>query len=114
MKKSPEELKQLTDKVVKNITENFAVDEIILFGSYAKGEERDESDVDIAVVSPDFEEGRAMFKHVLDLCHKANLCEPYLQLVAFPSRIFYSETSYIDPEFIKEIKRTGKQLILNN
>lgn len=36
--------------------------------------------------------------------------EPYLQLFAFPSKIYYNEELFIDPDFIREIKRTGKVL----
>lgn len=108
-KKTTIELKELTDKVVKAVTQNFKVDEIMLFGSYAKGTENDLSDVDIVVVSPELKEGQAMFKNVLTVSRKAGLCEPYLQLLAFPSNTYYNE-SYVDPDFIREIKRTGKVL----
>lgn len=110
LEKTTLELKALTDKIVSAITENFQVDEILLFGSYAKGTATDLSDVDIAVVSPDLEVGQAMFKNVLTVSRKAKLCEPYLQLLAFPSKSFYNEDSYIDPDFIREIKKTGKVL----
>lgn len=109
-KKTIDQLKLLTDCVVSKVTSKFKVDEIVLFGSYAKGEATDLSDVDIAIISPDLEEGRAMFKHVLDITKRSKLCEPYLQLVAFPSKTYYNEESSIDPDFIREIKRTGKSL----
>ena len=113
-KKSDLELKALTDKVVNAVTSNFKVDEIILFGSYARGTANDLSDVDIAVVCPELKEGQAMFKNVLSISRKSGLCEPYLQLLAFPSRTYYNEESYIDPDFIREIKRTGKVLFSAN
>lgn len=109
-KKTTAELKLLTDKVVNAVTKNFKVDEILLFGSYAKGTETDLSDVDIAVISPDLIEGQAMFKNVLQVTRTSGLCEPYLQLLAFPSKTYYNENSYIDPDFIREIKKTGKVL----
>ena len=34
---------------------NMSVDRIILFGSYAKGTQQDGSDIDVAVISKDFE-----------------------------------------------------------
>lgn len=92
------------------MTKNFKVDEIVLFGSYAKGTENDLSDVDIAVISPELVEGQTMFKNVLTISRGAGLCEPYLQLLAFPSKTYYNEDSHIDPDFIREIKRTGKVL----
>lgn len=109
-KKTIKELKLLTDKVVNSVTQNFKVDEILLFGSYAKGTATELSDVDIAVISPDLQEGEAMFKNVLTISRKAKLCEPYLQLLAFPSNVYYNEELYVDPDFIREIKKTGKVL----
>lgn len=113
-KKTTIELKALTDKVVKAITDNFQVDEIVLFGSYARGAANDLSDVDIAVVCPELKEGQAMFKNVLTVTRKSGLCEPYLQLLAFPSKTYYNEESYVDPDFIREIKKTGKVLFSRN
>ena len=40
-KKTSNELKELTDKVINLVTKEFQVDEIILFGSYAKGTAKD-------------------------------------------------------------------------
>lgn len=113
-KKTTLELKALTDKVVDAITRNFQVDEIVLFGSYARGTADDLSDVDIAVVCPELKEGQAMFKNVLTITRKSGLCEPYLQLLAFSSKTYYNEESYVDPDFIREIKRTGKLLFSAN
>lgn len=61
-KKTSNELKELTDKVINLVTKEFQVDEIILFGSYAKGTATDLSDVDILVISPQFKEGVAIFR----------------------------------------------------
>jgi predicted nucleotidyltransferase len=45
---SEREIQELCDKIVKE----FNPDKVILFGSYARGEQRDWSDVDIMVVLP--------------------------------------------------------------
>lgn len=112
-KKTEAELKELTDKVVNAVTKHFAVDEIILFGSYAKGSANDNSDVDIAVVSPELKEDQSLFKNSLELSKKSGLFEPYLQLLAFPSSTFYNQNSHVDPDFIQEIKDTGRNLLKN-
>jgi len=106
-KKTEIELKELIDKVIFSVTESFNVDEIILFGSYAKGTENEFSDVDIAVISPDLEVNKSICLNALKIKQKVKLFEPYLQLLAFPSETYYSE-KFIDPDFIKEIKSTGK------
>ncbi len=59
-------------KIIKRFTialtkEGITVDKVILYGSYAKGKERPDSDIDVAVVSRDFgkdrtEEGMLLFR----------------------------------------------------
>lgn len=44
------------NKFIEEITKHYNITAIILFGSYAKGTERENSDIDIAVVSDDFED----------------------------------------------------------
>ena len=41
-------------KYIERISEYYKIDAIILFGSYAKGTENDDSDIDIAIISSDF------------------------------------------------------------
>ncbi len=106
-KKTEVELKDLVDKVINKVTADFAVDEIILFGSYAKGTANDMSDVDIAIISPEFDTKNPLFENALKIKKQTKLFEPYLQLIAFASPTFYSEV-FIDPGFIREIKNTGK------
>ena len=43
-------------KYIKKISEHYKIEAIILFGSYAKGTENEDSDIDIAVISDDFED----------------------------------------------------------
>lgn len=50
-----------TDAVIKN---RFGVKKIGIFGSFARGEERSDSDLDVLV---DFEEGRKTFDNYMDL-----------------------------------------------
>ena len=42
--------------ILENILKNMPVYNVILFGSYAKGTENEDSDIDIAVISDDFED----------------------------------------------------------
>ncbi len=46
---------QIVQKYVDRILENYKVETIILFGSYAKGTEHEDSDIDIAVITDDIE-----------------------------------------------------------
>jgi len=44
---------------------NFGVREIGFFGSFVRGEQRADSDIDLLVV---FEDGQLSFRHYMDLC----------------------------------------------
>ena len=44
------------NKFIEEIKKHYNVTAIILFGSYAKGTENKDSDIDIAVISDDFED----------------------------------------------------------
>lgn len=57
-KKTDIELKAITDEVVKRILENdkLRISKIILYGSYARGDADDGSDIDIMVLCNDSQE----------------------------------------------------------
>lgn len=42
------------EKYIERISQYYKIEAIILFGSYAKGTENEDSDIDIAVISSDF------------------------------------------------------------
>ncbi len=48
------EIMQVIEKYIDKISQYYKIEAIILFGSYAKGTENDNSDIDIAVISSDF------------------------------------------------------------
>ena len=112
-KKTRDELIDILNLVVDKVTSNLNIDEILLYGSYAKGKENDDSDIDIAVISPDLETKNPIFENALYIHRKSFLYEPYIQLLAFTSQTYYEE-EFIKPEFIQEIKNTGKSIYKKN
>lgn len=62
------EIEQVISKFAKAVfVKGIHIDKIILYGSYALGKAHKDSDIDIAVISPDFgkdryEEGRTLFQ----------------------------------------------------
>lgn len=101
------EIKKIINNLAKTLMANhIAVDKIILYGSYAKGTPRAYSDIDIAIISPDFK-GKKIFEIQAIL---ARLLSQYLSIAEV---IGYSSDEFrtASPEtFIGEIKRTGKVL----
>jgi len=108
-KKNKIELQEFFMRLTDKIVSNYDVDEVLLFGSYAKGLETDISDIDVAVISPDIDPNKLTYQNVLEIKRKADILEPYLQLFAFNSNNFYKD-KYIDPGFFQEIKKTSKQI----
>lgn len=43
-------------KYIEKISKHYKIEAIILFGSYAKGTENEDSDIDIAIISSDFKD----------------------------------------------------------
>lgn len=108
-KKNKIELSDMLSSLVSKMTQNFNVDEVILFGSYAKGEEKDTSDIDVAVISPELDPKKLIYQNVLRVKRDSDILDPYLQLFAFNTDTFYLN-QFIDPSFIQEIKNTGKSI----
>ena len=48
------EIMESIEKYIEKIRKYYEIEAIILFGSYAKGTENEDSDIDIAVISSDF------------------------------------------------------------
>ena len=51
-----QEIMDSVNKFIEEIKKRYNVTAIILFGSYAKGTNNEDSDIDIAVISDDFED----------------------------------------------------------
>ena len=50
------DIEESIKKFIEEIKKKYNVSAIILFGSYAKGTENEDSDIDIAVISEDFDD----------------------------------------------------------
>jgi predicted nucleotidyltransferase len=100
-------IKSKLEEYIKVLTKTINVDQMILFGSYAKGEAHEFSDIDIALISSELNPRKPTFVHNIEIKEKANYYDPDLQLFAFPKEKFEKEEG-IQREFIREIKKTGK------
>lgn len=102
---SQREIAKLIDSVVKDLeAHKIRVDKIVLYGSYAQGQPREFSDVDIAVVSPSFAR-KGLLKIQAEL---AKAMAKYLTIVE-PVGCSPDEFNSADnATFWGEIRKTGK------
>ncbi|MBM2815451.1 MAG: nucleotidyltransferase [Ignavibacteria bacterium] len=105
MAEVPEHIKEIIKKLVLEAkTDNITIEKAILFGSYAKGTNHEYSDIDVAVVSNDFE-GIRLFDNIklIDAALKASI-----DLETHPYR---PEDFNEDNPFVKEILEYGIRII---
>jgi len=87
--------------------EGINIDRVILFGSYAKGHARPESDIDIAIISKDF--GKDRVEEGMTLFRIAGKIDPRLEPIPFSTKVFENDTWI---PLIYEIRQKGIELKL--
>ena len=113
-KYSEVELKDKLNNFVNCVTKVFNVDKIILFGSYAKGNTHEYSDIDIALISCDLDSKHARWENIEHIMEKSNIeYDPDLQLIPFSKESFDNDADSPIGSFIREIKETGKIIYSN-
>ena len=92
---------------VTEVKNAMPIDRAFLFGSYAKGAARADSDIDLCFFSHNFENQPAVgiISRLLSMTHKYR--DVYIEPHIFPT----SELQNDNP-FVKEILRTGKEILL--
>ena len=87
-------------KYIEKISQYYKIEAIILFGSYAKGTENEDSDIDIAIISSDF----------------SDIIEDGAKLIGFtwkidtriePHPITTEDYEKVSNPFVKEVVDTG-------
>jgi predicted nucleotidyltransferase len=87
------------------ITENINVEKVLLFGSYATDKAHEWSDIDIAIISPDF--GKDRFEERVSLAMIANRVDPRIEPHPIGSDEFEQEAW---KTMIHEIKTNGIEI----
>ena len=94
------EILKSINEFIKEIKKYYNVTEIILFGSYAKGTENEDSDIDIAIISEDFEDIYDCMANLMGMTWDIDArIEPH----PIKKKDFDEESDY----FIKEVINTG-------
>lgn len=90
----------IVGKFAEVIKKEIKVNNVILYGSYAKGKQHKDSDIDIAVISPDFSGDRTEDQFRL-LKYRRNID---LRIEPMP---FRPEDFILEDPFVREIVETG-------
>lgn len=92
---------EIVQKYVDKICENYKIEAIILFGSYAKGTNNENSDIDIAIITDDFEND--IFDEELNLMKLRRKIDTRIE----PHLIRIKDYKNAETPFIKEVIDTG-------
>lgn len=95
------EIADIVEKYIAIVKENYDVVAIILFGSYAKGTEHEDSDIDIAVVTDDIKTDK------FDEEVKLTLLRRKIDSRIEPHIIKVDDYENDETPFIVEVKNTG-------
>lgn len=95
------EIADIVDKYIAIVKENYDVVAIILFGSYAKGTENEDSDIDIAVVTDDIKTDK------FDEEVKLTLLRRKIDSRIEPHIIKVDDYENDETPFVVEVKNTG-------
>lgn len=95
------EIEKTVLKYVDEVCRIYKVDAIILFGSYASGKEREDSDIDIAIITDDFK--NCIFDEELNLVKLRRNIDLRIEPHLIKTEDYINEST----PFIKEIINTG-------
>lgn len=95
-----EEVMKRIEKYIDKISNYYKIETIILFGSYAKGTENEDSDIDIAIISSDFND---MVQDGADLIGYTWGIDTRIE----PHPIKTEDYKNISTPFVQEIINTG-------
>ncbi len=101
------EIRNIAKALAKELERNkIVVDKIILYGSYAKGNPHDHSDIDLVIISPSFK-GKKMLKIQEELARVFSKYLPLIEPIGYSSEEF----QYAEPEtLLGEVRKSGKLL----
>ncbi|GHV90521.1 hypothetical protein AGMMS50268_10240 [Spirochaetia bacterium] len=99
-------VKELAKQYSDDVRKLMPIDKVYLYGSYAKGTQREDSDVDICFFSSSFETRRRI-DVLTELFH---IKRKYNTQIVIEPNAFPTSELYNDNPFVKEILRTGEEI----
>lgn len=105
MVKGRSEIKNIKDRYIRELKEmGISVEKVVLFGSYAKGHPREDSDIDLLVVSKDFRDKNLRERLELLGLAAGRVFEP-VEAIGYTKEEIEDEKT--EGSFIKEILSSG-------
>lgn len=98
------EIIDIVNKYIEIVSKNYDVIAIILFGSYAKGTQKEDSDIDIAVITDDIKTDK--FDEEVNLMQLRNNIDYRIE----PHIISVTDYENNETPFVVEVKNTGIQV----
>jgi len=90
----------IINKFIEEIKKHYNITAIFLFGSYAKGTENEDSDIDIAIISDDFDDIYDCMAHLMGMTWD-------IDARIEPHPIKKKDFDEVSDYFIKEVIDTG-------
>ena len=101
---STAELNASIDEFIRLLKRGLRVEAVVLFGSHARGTAYEESDIDLAVISPDFE--GVPFARRQIMIADLSVRRPWdISPIGYPPSQYHNPPPH---SFLSEIVRTGK------
>lgn len=100
-----DEIIALIHGFVEKLKSDFPIEQAYLFGSYASGSSDEDSDIDLALISPAIDANNS-FELNKKVFHQAMLYNVYLEPICFSPEEFDEESLPI----VHEIKRSGIEI----
>lgn len=100
------------EECIRQIATSLPVEQMVLFGSYGRGEETEESDVDLCVVSPEAELQLNTARKIRKVLWNVENCPPLTLVPITPARL-QEKLSRHDP-FYEDILESGIPLMDEN
>jgi predicted nucleotidyltransferase len=106
MVKTTSKIKQRVQRYLQVLSQEIKIDRAILYGSYARHRYTPDSDIDLAIISPDFN-SKDYLKYLVLLSEKSAEIGEVIEALPYTPQ----EDRHPDPRsFLAEIKRTGKTI----
>jgi predicted nucleotidyltransferase len=103
-----QEISERLRRISERLKKEYHAEKVILFGSYARGEAGEDSDVDLLVIAPTTEDFFERMARVKTIAHNLRYGLPFFPIVLNQSEL--EEKIRIGDQFIEEILKTGVEL----